>query len=425
MSANPGRVLLLMTSTTYRAAAFLAAAGRLGVEVTVGTDRPQALAGLNPAGHLTLDYGDPEGAARFVSAYGAQHPLHAVVAADDDGALIAALAARALGLRHHPPDGVRAARDKLLTRTRLATAGLPAPWFEALAPGADPAAAARRVRYPCVLKPRALAASRGVMRADDPAGFVAAFHRLEALLARSDARTADRPDAPGMLVEGFLPGGEVALEGLMTDRKLRTLAVFDKPDPLAGPFFEETLYVTPSRLPAAALAAVERAVADGARALGLAHGPVHAELRLAAGGPFVLEIAPRSIGGLCSRALRFGDGVTLEELILAHALGRDVAGLNREPGGSGVMMIPIPAPGMLVGVGGVEAARAVPGVDEVRITIAPGQPVEPLPEGARYLGFLFARGARPEDAEAALREAHRRLEIVIEPTGAQVPRERP
>src|SRR5439155_1519595 len=193
--------------------------------------------------------------------------------------------------------------------------GLPAPWFEALAPGADPAAAARRVRYPCVLKPRALAASRGVMRVDDPAGFVTAFRRLEALLERPDARTADRPDAPGMLVEGFLPGGEVALEGLMTDGKLRTLAVFDKPDPLAGP--------------------------------------------------------------------------------------------TREPGGSGVMMIPIPGSGTLVEVGGVEAARAVPGVDEVRITIAPGQPVEPLPEGARYLGFLFARAARPEEAEAALREAHR------------------
>ena len=414
------RVLLLMTGSTYKAGAFLEAAQRRGIEVTVGGDRPQALAGLNPAGHLTLDFADPEGATRAVLEHAARHPLHAVVAADDDGALLAAAAGAGLGLPHHPLEAVRAARDKLLTRTRLAAARLPAPWFEAIAPGADPEPLAARLRYPCVLKPRALAASRGVMRADDPTGFVAAYRRLERLLARGDAevagpRSAWCPPRDGdMLVEGYIPGAEVALEGLLTRGALRTLALFDKPDPLEGPFFEETLYVQPSRLGSATRHAVVAAVASGVKALGLLHGPIHAELRLAPGGPFVLEIAARSIGGLCSRALRFGGGASLEELILEHALGADLAGLDPDAGASGVMMIPIPSAGRLVEVRGTAEARAIPGIEELRLTVLPGQAVEPPPEGGRYLGFLFARGPTPGEVEAALREAHRRLVIDIE-----------
>jgi len=406
-----------MSATTYRAGAFLEAAHRLGLAVTVGTDRPQALGEQNPAGHLTLDFGDPRAATGEIVAFAARRPLRALVAADDDGVELAARAAEALGLAHHPPAAVRAARDKLATRRAFAAAGLPVPWFEPVRLYEDPAPIAARLRYPCILKPLALAASRGVMRADDPPGFIAAFGRLRALLARADARPERGAPVTEALVEGYLPGAEVALEGLVTGGRLRTLAVFDKPDPLDGPFFEETLYVTPSRLPETAQRAVVAATQAGVAALGLSHGPVHAELRVDQGQVWVLEIAPRSIGGLCSRALRFGADVSLEELILRHGLGQEIGNVERETAASGVMMIPIPARGRLDHVAGLDRARAVPGVTEVRITIPLGQPIEPLPEGARYLGFIFARGSCPAEAENALREAHRNLSFAIQSIG--------
>jgi len=406
-----------MSATTYRAGAFLEAAHRLGLAVTVGTDRPQALGEQNPAGHLTLDFGDPRAATGEIVAFAARRPLRTLVAADDDGVELAARAAEALGLAHHPPAAVRAARDKLATRRAFAAAGLPVPWFEPVRLYEDPAPIAARLRYPCILKPLALAASRGVMRADDPPGFIAAFGRLRALLARADARPERGAPVTEALVEGYLPGAEVALEGLVTGGRLRTLAVFDKPDPLDGPFFEETLYVTPSRLPETAQRAVVAATQAGVAALGLSHGPVHAELRVDQGQVWVLEIAPRSIGGLCSRALRFGADVSLEELILRHGLGQEIGNVERETAASGVMMIPIPARGRLDHVAGLDRARAVPGVTEVRITIPLGQPIEPLPEGARYLGFIFARGSCPAEAENALREAHRNLSFAIQSIG--------
>jgi hypothetical protein len=254
------------------------------------------------------------------------------------------------------------------------------------------------------------------MRADDAAGAAAALRRLATLLARPDARMADGAPATSVLAEGYIPGAEVAIEGLLTHGRFRVLAIFDKPDPLEGPYFEESIYVTPTRLEPTERRVVVEGAQAAMRALGLAHGPVHAELRLNPRGAWVLEIAPRSIGGLCSRALRFG-GVSLEELILRHALGREIDSFEREREASGVMMIPIPARGRLEAVHGVEAARAVPGVAEVRISIPPGQIVEPLPEGGRYLGFIFARAAAPADAEAALREAHRKLSFDIQPSG--------
>jgi biotin carboxylase len=302
-------------------------------------------------------------------------------------------------------------------RERLARAGVPSPSFTVVRVDEDGAAVAARVAYPCVLKPRVLSASRGVIRADDPASFVVAFARLGAILRAPDvAALGEGTDT--ILVEGFVPGREVALEGLLEDGVLRTLALFDKPDPLDGPFFEETIYVTPSRLSAATQAAVADVAARAARALGLTDGAVHCELRLRAGPagalePVVLEIAARSIGGLCGRTLRFGTGLSLEELILRRALGRPVDSLERERAAAAVMMIPIPRGGVLEEVRGLDAARAVPLIEDVTISLHKGQEVVPLPEGSRYLGFIFSRAAGPAEAEAALREAHRHLEFVI------------
>jgi biotin carboxylase len=307
-------------------------------------------------------------------------------------------------------------------RTALSGAGVPVPRFRAHALAEDPRAAAREAPYPCVLKPLIFSASRGVIRADDPASFTAAWHRVARLL--SDTRAERRPREDGaaerILVEEFVPGPEVALEGLLRGGRLEVLALFDKPDPLDGPFFEETLYVTPSRHPAELQALTAQVVLEGARALGLAEGPVHAEARLAAAGPVVIEIAARSIGGLCSRTLRFGAGLTLEEVLVAHAMGRPLADVGREARAAGVMMLPIPSRGVLHGVAGEEAARAVPGVQDVVITAPEGRELVPLPEGDSYLGFLFAKGDTPERVEAALREGHRRLRFDIRPALATV-----
>jgi biotin carboxylase len=268
--------------------------------------------------------------------------------------------------------------------------------------------------YPCVVKPLMLSASRGVIRADDEGQFVGAVRRLEAILRTPDA-AALGDIARQVLVEAFIPGREVALEGLLVRGELHVLALFDKPDPLDGPFFEETIYVTPSRLPAPVQAEIASCTARAARALGLQDGPVHAELRVNRRGPSVIEVAARSIGGLCSRTLRFGTGLSLEELILRHALGMGIPSLERERQAAGVMMIPIPRAGVLKEVRGQAEARSVPGIEEIAITAHAGEDLVPLPEGARYLGFIFARAESPERVEAALREAHRRLEFIVMP----------
>ena len=413
------RVLLLMTTTSYRAQAFLQAAQSLELETVVGSDREQALEFANPAGHLTLDFKTPEISALRAKRFAHTYPVDAVVAADDDGVLLAAYLARTLGLRHASVEAVAAARSKRLFRDRLAAAGLPGPRYFELGLDTYPVEAAQNAPYPCVLKPLSLSASRGVIRADDEASFLAAFRRIAAMLDRVEDPGAT--ERRGILVEEYIPGSEVALEGLITDGRLRTLALFDKPEPMEGPYFEETIYVTPSRFPLPVREAIVDQTAAAARALGLDHGPIHAEMRVNEHGVTMLEIAPRSIGGLCSRALRFTDGATLESLILRHALGEDVSVIERESRASGVMMLPIQGSGILRGVRGVEAAARVPGVEDVHIAIPVGQRVVPLPEGARYLGFVFARGDRPSEVEEALRLAQAKIAFDIEPDHTGLP----
>jgi len=402
------RLLLLLPTSTYRAGDFLQAARALGAEVVVASERRQALAGVMGHRALTVNCKNPDEAADSIARLAARKPLDAVVAVDDEGVLVAALAGQRLGLAHNPPDAAARSRDKAAMRRALEEAGVPQPEFRMAGPDADVAGLAAEVGLPCVVKPVSLSGSRGVIRADDREAAVVAAKRVRAILA--DA--GEDPEAP-LLVERYIPGDEVAVEGLLRGGTLEPLAVFDKPDPLEGPYFEETIYVTPSRLPPETLSAIVRMTADAAAALELVEGPIHAELRTDGGRAWVLELAARSIGGLCSRALRFGVGVTLEEVILRHALGLPIDDLRRESAASGVMMIPIPRAGILEEVRGQDRARAVPGIAGLELTIGPGRHVKPLPEGDRYLGFLFARADGPEGVEQALRTAHGHLEIVI------------
>jgi biotin carboxylase len=403
------RVLLLLPTATYRASDFVAAARALGAEVVVASERRQALADSMDDRAVVVPLENVDAGVAAIARLHARSPVDAVVAVDDQGVVVAARAAAELGLVHNPPEAVAATRDKARMRAALAAAGVPQPRFAVAAQPTDVPAAVAKVGLPCVVKPVGLAASRGVIRADDVDEAVVAAQRVLTLT-----------HGP-LLVEEYVPGAEVAVEGLLRAGRLEVLAVFDKPDPLVGPFFEETIYVTPSRLPAERLARVHALAADAVTALGLTEGPVHAELRLgdapASGGDDgvrVLEVAARTIGGLCARTLRFGAGIALEELVLRHALGLPTDGLTREPAASGVMMLPIPRAGVLVGVRGQDAARAVPGVVGLEITINPGRSVRPLPEGDRYLGFVFAHGESPAEVEATLRRAHAALAVVIE-----------
>ena len=413
MDLNRKRILLLLPTKTYRAEAFLTAASQLGVAVAIGSDQPQTLSELSPRKSFVVNFDKPEKATEEIVAFAQTHPIDAVVGVDDDTTVLVSMAAKALSLPHNSVESARTTRSKYQMRKVLAAAGLPSPRFELVSAGEDPAEIANRVNFPCVLKPLSLSASRGVIRANNPMEFVNAFQRIISILGAPDVKS--RKDARGeqILVEDFIPGVEVALEGILIEGRLKVLAIFDKPDPLDGPFFEETLYVTPSRLPAGVQGDIISRTARTADVLGLQEGPVHAELRVNDDGAWIIEIAARSIGGLCARTLRFGAGISLEELIIRHAIGLEIESLQRERQPAGVMMIPIPHAGILRKIQGKADAEQVSGIEEVTISIPIGQEVLPLPEGARYLGFIFARGNTPESVEDSLREAHRRLEFII------------
>lgn len=406
------RVLLLVTPQTYRAQAFMDAARKLGVETIKAVDVPDQLAEAWPDA-FAVRFADVEAAAQAIVDRARGQPFDAILSVDDSASLVAARASQRLGLPHNSPQAAEAARNKYLMRTLLRQGGVAVPDFRLFHTSDDPRDVAAQVTWPCVIKPLDLNGSRGVMRADDADQLAAAIRRLSRLLHSIDPA----PDPKPFLVEDFIPGFEVALEGLLDRGRLKVLALFDKPDPLDGPFFEETIYVTPSRLPDETQRAIFRCTADSARALGLRDGPIHAELRVNAQGAWLVEIAGRSIGGLCAETLRFARSadVSLEELILRQALGREIDSFERESTAGGVMMIPIPGEGLLRGVSGVAEAKALPGVEDVTITAKLNYPIVPLPEGASYLGFIFARGETPAQVEAALRAAHARLHFDIQP----------
>jgi len=389
------RVLLVLPTTTYRAADFLKAAAALGASVVVATEGEPLLLAERA---VQVDLDDPRGAAAAMGDRDDGLPVDAVVAVDDRGVLPAAYAAERLGLPHNPPGSVAATRDKSRLRALLAAGEVAQPDFVLVDGDELPDLA-----YPIVLKPLDRSGSMGVIRVDDAGAARGAIARIR--------RIVDDPDAR-LLAERFVAGEEVSLEGLLRGGALDVLAVFDKPDPLDGPYFEETIYVTPSHHPA--LDELARVVGDGCRAVGLVEGPVHAEARIDGDRVVLIEVAARSIGGLCSRALTFGAGVSLEELILRHALGLPFDDMVRERAASGVMMLPIPGSGVLREVAGREEALQVPGVGGLEITVPAGREVKALPEGDRYLGFLFARGATPVEVVTSLRDAAARLDVVID-----------
>jgi len=405
VTAQP-RVLLLVPARTYRAADFILAAERMRLDLVVASD------GALPLGRAVIPARSAEidaSARRILARAGPLKVIDAVVAADTPMLVLAATVAAAMGLPHNPVDAVRAALDKAAQRQRWAAAGVPQPSFRLVPAGEGVRQAAEAIGFPCVVKAVSLSASQGVLRADDPTAAVEAARRIRQILDDAE-RPADEP----LLIEEYLPGPELSIDGVLTAGDLTVTAVFDKPGMPDGPTFEETLLVSPSRLAERTLAAAVRTAADAARSLGLSTGPVHAELRICDRGPAMLELAPRSIGGLCSRALRFAGGASLEEIVLANALGRPIPGGGGPAAPCGIYMLPVPRPGILRAVEGKADALAVSGVTGLTITIPPGQRVRPLPDGDRYLGFVYAEADTPADVEEALTAAVARLRVVIQ-----------
>jgi ATP-grasp domain/L-amino acid ligase C-terminal domain 2 len=420
-SMNPRkRLLLFATKLGYQTRSFNAAAEKLDVEIAFVTDRCGRLDDPWNDHALAAHFDAPETAAHKILE--AQHGLRVdgVLALGDRPAPTAAYVARGLGLLHNHPASVEACRNKLRSREVFREAGIPVPWFRCVSLNPLPEPALLGIQYPCVLKPLSLSASQGVMRANNRDEFIAGAARLKKLLESPEIRATREPHLDQMLVEAYLPGREVAVEALLTEGVLRILAIFDKPDPLEGPYFEETIYVTPSRLPDSEQRSIESSLRSAVQALGLTHGPVHAEFRLNEQGIWPIEVAPRPIGGLCAKALRFclegaPESIGLEELLLRHALGLPGADALRESAASGVMMIPVPQSGMLEKIEGEELARQIPGITGLEITARLHDYIAAWPEGSSYLGFLFARGETPEGVEAALRTSHIQLKFTLTP----------
>ena len=400
------RLLLFAATTGYQIRVFADAARRLGLDLTLATDHCHRLEDPWSDHAIAVKFDRIEESLATLQG----RDFDGVAAVGDAPAVLAAAAAEALDIPFHPAAAARACQDKYLARQLYQAAGLQVPRFFRAGTDEDPRALAARASYPCVLKPLGLSASRGVIRANDTVEFVAAFDRIRQLLEGHDLR---RKAFRHLQVETYIPGREFAVEGIVTGGELRVLAIFDKPDPLEGPFFEETIYVTPSRQADDVQQGLVETTSRAVRALGLRHGPVHAELRHNTDGAWILEAAARPIGGLCSKALRFSGGVPLEELILRHAVGEDVESERLDGPASGVMMIPIAKAGVYESVEGVERAATVPGIEDIIITAQPGQRMIPLPEGASYLGFIFARGESATAVEDALRHAHTELRFHI------------
>lgn len=427
MFASDKRFLIFSAKLGYQTRSFDEAAKKLGVELAFVTDRCHQLD--DPWGDRAIPahFESPDAAAQAVLESVRAQDVSGILALGDRPASTAARVARGLGIPYNHPAAVEACRNKLRMRDVFREAGLRVPWFRAVALSPAPEPALLGVSYPCVLKPLSLSASQGVIRSNSREEFTTGAKRIRQLLDAPEIRATREPNLDQILVEGYIPGREVAVEALLTDGKLRVLAIFDKPDPLEGPYFEETIYVTPSRLAESQQQEIERTAGDAVRALGLSHGPIHAEFRINDDGVWPLEVAPRPIGGLCARALRFATNATspsigLEELLLRHALGMPGSDWPRERAASGVMMIPVPKSGVLEKIEGEGSARSVPGITGCEITARLHDYIAAWPEGSSYLGFLFAEAETPSEVEEALRIAHAKLRFSLTP---RIPVEHP
>ncbi len=403
-------MLLVAPSNSYRIAAYLKAAENLRVDSLVASPGKHSLVSAVSSG-LHVDLNDPS-ALKILLAASQVQPFQGVIATDDSAVELASRVAQQLNLPHNPPDAAMFSRRKDLARACLHAAGIAVPAYCVINLETALQPQLLDLKYPVVIKPVSLSASRGVIRADDDASCMNAIKRIKQILAGEKQLPADEKNQ--LLIEQYIPGEEIAVEGLLRNGDLELLAIFDKPDPMQGPYFEETYYITPSRHSAEIQQAALLTVQDACRAYGLVEGPVHAELRINKAGLWIMEVASRTIGGECARLLTYGTGHDLETLVIKKALDEQV-NVGEQNDALGVLMLPMPGAGILRRIEGIQAAQKIKYIEEILISVREGYELVPLPEGGSYLGFIFARAPTPRLVEAALREAHSQMDIIVAP----------
>lgn len=403
-------VLLIAPHNSYRIHAYIEAAQHLAIHLVIASESQYSLVSAVAAG-IQVDFSDDTLSLERILQAHVVHHFQAVISSDDGGVRLASVAAQALGLSSNAADSAELTRRKDLARDRLMSCGVPVPDFRTVNLSNTLEVQLCDLVYPVVLKPVAMSGSKGVIRANNQDECLDALARIKLILAH----LSDAGERESVLIESYISGKEVAFEGLLHKGWLNQLTIFDKPDPMEGPFFEETYYVAPSRLPSDDQQLIFNRVASACEAYGLKEGPVHAELRLSGKEAYIIEIASRTIGGDCADMLKFGLNIGLEELVLLQALGRpiDIPILKDS---MGVLMIPIPSQGVLRRVEGISDAKKIKHITDVGISVREGYELVPLPEGSSYLGFIFAKAPTPALVEAALRAAHNCLNIVIAPS---------
>ena len=408
-------LLLLMTTSTYRASAYIDASKKLSINLIIGTNQPDILAHLNPGSSITLDYSKNNQSLEKIIQHAEKFPIQGVLAVDEETLILGSIVANSLGLICNSVESVSATRSKYELRKILSEEGLRNPEFKLISSEENPDLISKSISFPCVMKPTFLSGSRGVIRANNKEEFKDAYFRIKNILDEPELLIRGKDEGKMILVEEYIDGIEVAVEGIIVNREFVPITIFDKPEPMQGPFFEETIYVTPSRLPQSIQKKILKETKNASNAIQLSNGPIHAELRVDCNGnPWIIDIASRTIGGKCSRAIKFLDGISLENIILSHVMGEKIPNIMPISSSSGVMMIPIPQSGILNGVKGKEEGLQIKGIEEIEITIPLGEKVVQLPEGDRYLGFIFANSEKSEDTIKILKEAHEKLKFNIE-----------
>lgn len=415
MAQNPnsrtttGRLLLISHHNSYRIAPYIKAAKNLALEVTIASQGKHSLVSEIADG-IHIDFGDIEGSIGLILEQHRIHPFAGVLGSDDLTVELAARVANALELPHNPPQAARWSYRKDQARAKLSQEGCPVPLHRLLDLTQPIADQLHDLPWPCVAKPLSMSASRGVIRADDKKEMIAACERIRPIVAEASTPF----EREHLLIEEYIDGIEIAFEGYLDHGTLHTLTIFDKPDPLTGPFFEETIYVTPSSLSQSVQMSIRDVIQHACDVYGLTTGAIHAECRIdEQDRVWILEIASRTIGGDCGRTLA-DDGFGIEELAISLAIGSPVD-IQLSEQARGVMMIPIREAGLLKRVEGLLEANKVNLIDSIDIIIPQGHELTPLPEGNQYLGYIFASGDSSEEVVDAIREAYERLNIVTAP----------
>tara|TARA_B100000686_G_scaffold128253_1_gene135463 strand:- start:1091 stop:2335 length:1245 start_codon:yes stop_codon:yes gene_type:complete len=409
-------VILIIPSASYRTGPFMNAVKKLDLKVLVISDKSQVFSGKYPDNLIIINFNHWQDRSDEISKWAKNNGLKAVIGVDEESIVLAANISNFLNVEHNPVESVLLTKDKYLMRNELLKLGIKSPWFKRFSIYESTKKIINEISFPCVIKPTFLSASRGVMRVNTMNELSDSIKIMYELLSLDELRKRGGEQSDWILFEEYIPGNEVAVEGLVTNGKLTVLAVFDKPEPLEGPTFEETIIVTPSVLTKEIQYSLLETIQNVVKALGILKGPIHAEARINKNGNYILECASRSIGGLCSKVLEFQGGMSLEELILRSYLGRNIEKSKLTDKARGVMMMPTEKMGILKEMRGVQDALNVKGITDLKLTVKPGEKLEPLPKGDRYLGFIFAEGNDQKLVIKALKNAWSKITVVQENT---------